>query len=269
MAACSRVSSRCTAPARRPCVAGRGQQKRPTARCEQKTPTAVQSPGVEADRPGAAQGGRGGDVDVSVIDTDIDDHQNEPINESPKTAVTEAALASARNLDSRVQPDIQALATLLRSWTEIERNISSCNLVADFGLAKLSHGNDTHVSTRVMGTFGYLAPEYASSGKLTKKSDVFSYGIMLIELLTGRRPADRASYGAEDCLVDWARPARSRALADGDYDKLVDERLDVKHRSVEMLGHGEVGALLRDLCLRRIRVREITAAMSGCVPSNL
>ncbi|KAE8793988.1 hypothetical protein D1007_31277 [Hordeum vulgare] len=81
MAACCRVSSRCTAPAPRPCVAGRGQQKRPTARCEQKTPTAVQSPGVEADRPGAAQGG---DVDVSVIDTDIDDHQNEPTNESPK-----------------------------------------------------------------------------------------------------------------------------------------------------------------------------------------
>ncbi|KAI4990474.1 hypothetical protein ZWY2020_038837 [Hordeum vulgare] len=65
------------------CVAGRGQQKRPTARCEQKTPTAVQSPGVEADRPGAAQGGG---VDVSVIDTDIDDHQNEPTNESPKMA---------------------------------------------------------------------------------------------------------------------------------------------------------------------------------------
>ena len=84
--------------------------------------------------------------------------------------------------------------------------------VADFGLAKLSHGNDTHVSTRVMGTFGYLAPEYASSGKLTEKSDVFSYGVMLLELLTGRRPADRASYGAEDCLVDWVPAGRPADL---------------------------------------------------------
>ncbi|MED6200595.1 Proline-rich receptor-like protein kinase perk7 [Stylosanthes scabra] len=49
--------------------------------------------------------------------------------------------------------------------------------VADFGLAKLTIDNNTHVSTRVMGTFGYLASEYASSGKLIEKSDVFSFGV--------------------------------------------------------------------------------------------
>lgn len=79
----------------------------------------------------------------------------------------------------------------------------SINLqVADFGLAKLSQDNNTHVSTRVMGTFGYLAPEYASSGKLTEKSDVFSFGVMLLELITGRRPVD-LSGDMEDSLVDW------------------------------------------------------------------
>ncbi|XP_022860279.1 proline-rich receptor-like protein kinase PERK1 [Olea europaea var. sylvestris] len=58
--------------------------------------------------------------------------------------------------------------------------------VTDFGLAKFSSDTNTHISTRVMGTFGYLAPKYASSGKLTEKSDVFSFGVMLLELITGR-----------------------------------------------------------------------------------
>lgn len=51
----------------------------------------------------------------------------------------------------------------------------------------------------------YLAPEYASSGKLTEKSDVFSYGVMLLELITGRRPLDPTSKLMEDSLVDWVR----------------------------------------------------------------
>uniref|UniRef100_A0A8I6X8N8 non-specific serine/threonine protein kinase n=2 Tax=Hordeum vulgare subsp. vulgare TaxID=112509 RepID=A0A8I6X8N8_HORVV len=155
----------------------------------------------------------------------------------------------------------------------IHRDIKSANIlldnnfepmVADFGLAKLSHSNDTHVSTRVMGTFGYLAPEYASSGKLTEKSDVFSYGVMLLELLTGRRPADRASYGAEDCLVDWARPALSRALADGDYNKLVDERLDGDYNKTEAARVVAcAAACIRHAARRRPKMSQVVKALQG------
>ncbi|KAI3894825.1 hypothetical protein MKX03_014931 [Papaver bracteatum] len=60
----------------------------------------------------------------------------------------------------------------------------------DFGLAKLSNDITTHVSTRVPGTYGYMAPEYASSGKLTDRFDVFSFGVVLLELVTGRRPVE-------------------------------------------------------------------------------
>uniref|UniRef100_A0A8I6X4B2 non-specific serine/threonine protein kinase n=1 Tax=Hordeum vulgare subsp. vulgare TaxID=112509 RepID=A0A8I6X4B2_HORVV len=115
-----------------------------------------------------------------------------------------------------------------------------------------------------MGTFGYLAPEYASSGKLTEKSDVFSYGIMLLELLTGRRPANRASYDAEDCLVDWARPALSRALADGDYDKLVDERLDGDYNKTEAARVVAcAAACIRHAARRRPKMSQVVESLQG------
>eukprot|EP00271_Cylindrocystis_brebissonii_P015466 TRINITY_DN38369_c0_g1_i1.p1 TRINITY_DN38369_c0_g1~~TRINITY_DN38369_c0_g1_i1.p1 ORF type:complete len:799 (-),score=148.15 TRINITY_DN38369_c0_g1_i1:3066-5462(-) len=79
--------------------------------------------------------------------------------------------------------------------------------VADFGLAKQAPETvGGHVSTRVMGTFGYVAPEYAMTGHLLVKSDVYSYGVVLLELLTGRRPVDMHQPTGEENLVTWARP---------------------------------------------------------------
>ncbi|XP_062151238.1 serine/threonine-protein kinase PBL34-like isoform X2 [Alnus glutinosa] len=79
--------------------------------------------------------------------------------------------------------------------------------LSDFGLAKDGpDGDKTHVSTRVMGTYGYAAPEYVLTGHLSSKSDVFSFGVVLLELLTGRRSMDKKRPNGEQSLVGWARP---------------------------------------------------------------
>ncbi|KAK3148212.1 hypothetical protein QOZ80_3BG0292190 [Eleusine coracana subsp. coracana] len=79
--------------------------------------------------------------------------------------------------------------------------------LSDFGLAKDGPEEDeTHVSTRVMGTQGYAAPEYIMTGHLTAKSDVYGFGVVLLELLTGRKSVDRSRPPREQNLVEWARP---------------------------------------------------------------
>lgn len=79
--------------------------------------------------------------------------------------------------------------------------------VSDFGLARTAMDEENrHISTRVMGTFGYVAPEYAMTGHLLVKSDVYSYGVVLLELLSGRKPVDMSQPPGQENLVAWARP---------------------------------------------------------------
>ena len=79
--------------------------------------------------------------------------------------------------------------------------------LSDFGLAKLGPtGDKTHVSTRVMGTYGYCAPEYALTGQLTTKSDLYSFGVVFLEIITGRRVIDNNRPTEEQNLVTWAQP---------------------------------------------------------------
>ncbi|KAG2266806.1 hypothetical protein Bca52824_073885 [Brassica carinata] len=154
----------------------------------------------------------------------------------------------------------------------IHRDIKSANIlldfnfdamVADFGLAKLTSDNYTHVSTRVMGTFGYLAPEYASSGKLTEKSDVFSYGVMLLELITGKRPVD-SSGTMDDTLVDWAHPIMARALEDGNFNELADARLEGNYNPQEMARMVTCAAAsIRHSGRKRPKMSQIVRALEG------
>ncbi|KAJ7517397.1 hypothetical protein O6H91_21G022400 [Diphasiastrum complanatum] len=90
--------------------------------------------------------------------------------------------------------------------------------ISDFGLAKLLGSEKSHVTTRVMGTFGYVAPEYVNTGLLTERSDVYSFGVLLMEIITGRDPVDYSRPPGEVNLVDWLKlmvgSRRSEEVAD-------------------------------------------------------
>ncbi|KAG8367258.1 hypothetical protein BUALT_Bualt16G0053800 [Buddleja alternifolia] len=116
-------------------------------------------------------------------------------------------------------------------------------LVGDFGLARLQPNGDSSVQTRVIGTFGYLAPEYAQTGQVSEKSDVYSFGVVLLDLVTGRKAVDITRPKGEQCLTEWARSL----LEENDVTKLIDPCL------INRYSENEVQEMLHcaSLCLQR------------------
>ncbi|CAH1443131.1 unnamed protein product [Lactuca virosa] len=134
----------------------------------------------------------------------------------------------------------------------IHRDVKSSNILlsddfepqlSDFGLAKWATPTGLHITcTDVAGTFGYLAPEYFMHGKVTEKIDVYAFGVVLLELLTGRKPISSAYPKGEESLVMWAKPI----LNSGKFARLLDPSLG-EYDADQM----ERMALASTLCIRR------------------
>ncbi|PWA73199.1 vascular endothelial growth factor receptor 2 (VEGFR2) [Artemisia annua] len=175
------------------------------------------------------------------LDTHLYGYDNGPLEWSARQKIATGAARGLRYLHEEcrvgciVHRDMRPNNILLTHDFEA--------LVGDFGLARWQPDGETGVETRIIGTFGYLAPEYAQTGEITEKADVYSFGVVLVELITGRKAVDINRPKGQQYLTEWARPLlEETAIAE-----LIDPRLKDSYSEAEVRCMSHCASL----CIRR------------------
>lgn len=152
-----------------------------------------------------------------------------------------------------IHRDVKAANILLDDYYEA--------VVGDFGLAKLLDHQDSHVTTAVRGTVGHIAPEYLSTGQSSEKTDVFGFGILLLELITGQRALEFGkAANQKGAMLDWVK----KIHVEKKLDMLVDKDLKTNYDRIELEEIVQVALLSTQyLPSQRPKMSEVVRMLEG------
>ncbi|KAF5207381.1 Nsp-interacting kinase, partial [Thalictrum thalictroides] len=152
-----------------------------------------------------------------------------------------------------IHRDVKAANVLLDDYCEA--------IVGDFGLAKLLDHADSHVTTAVRGTVGHIAPEYLSTGQSSEKTDVFGFGILLLELLTGMRALEFGkAVHQKGAMIEWVKKIQQEKKVE----VLVDKDLRTNYDHIEVAEMVQVALLCTQyLPAHRPKMSEVVRMLEG------